>query len=275
MRLQEAWEEKHRDPTAFLRARDGDHLHVSFECDLCVFRKLRNSNPNLTDPNDTLLLDFIICIMLDAFRSRSEKTVNALALNVRMQITMSESVSLQGPFEQIAGLPREDHCGYEVAIGITLYSKRPGKYSKDHLQYDTIRKLRSSYSDFVRSSSAANYLTFSMGDYRGNYQRLVTDPCGSLWFKRFMEGLRNRMGQVIKPNRAMSHKLVLELLCVTEQKISEESDSDLKHTWLVFLVYATITYVLSLRGAEGFLLDLKALNKHWKRGKKNILLSLC
>ena len=37
MRLQEAWGDKHRDPTAFLHARDGDHLHGPFECHLCVF----------------------------------------------------------------------------------------------------------------------------------------------------------------------------------------------------------------------------------------------
>ena len=258
--------EEHRDPCAFLKGRNGDHLHVPFECDLCIFRKLKGVNPSTSRSEDSLLLDCIRRINLDSFWSRSESTVNALARNIRMQLTMSEKVGLQGPFQQILGLPMHDHFGYEVAISILLYSERPGKYSKDHLQYDTIRKLRSSYSDFVRSSSAVNQVTLSMSDFSGNYQRLVTDPCGSLWFKRFMEGLRNRMGQLIKPNRALSHKLILELLKFVDVRFVSEIHQEDSHAWLVFQSYVTITYVLSLRGAEGFLLDLKGLNKYWKKG---------
>ena len=257
MRLQEAWEDKHRNPNAFLQARDGDHLHVPFECDLCVFRKLRRKNPVYSDATDRTLLECIRRMILDSFWSRSESTVKALARNIRMQINMSAQVGLLGPFEQIEGLPREDHCGYEVAIGMLLYSTRPDKYSTDHLQYDTVRKLRSSYSDFVRSSSVVNQISYSMGDFHGNYQRLVTDPCGSLWFKRFMEGLRNRMGQVIKPNRALSHQLLLELIKQIQDQIIQQTEKDDSHAWLVFLNYVTVTYVLSLRGAEGFL---------WKKG---------
>lgn len=34
----------------------------------------------------------------------------------------------------------------------------------------------------------------------------------------------------------------------------------------MFLTYVTTTYVLSLRGADSFLLDLKGLIKYWKKG---------
>ena len=51
-----------------------------------------------------------------------------------------------------------------------------------------------------------------MGDFKGNYQRLVADPFASLWFKRFIEGMRNRMCQLMKPNRALSHPLIIKLI---------------------------------------------------------------
>ena len=253
-------------PPLFLHERDGDHLHVPFECHLCVFRKLKHRDPSTIIVEDEILMNTIKRMILDAFWSRAESTVAALARNVRMQISMSQQVGLEGPFEQTEPLPLFDHCGYEVAAGMLLYSTRPGKYSKDHLQIDTVRKLRSSYSDFIRASSASNKSTVAMEGAKGNYQRLMSDPCASFWFKRFIEGMRNRIGQLIKPNRALSHPLILRLFKHTEEKAISYLSQEEAHLWLIFLTYITVTYVLSLRGAEGFLLDLKGLNKYWKRG---------
>jgi hypothetical protein len=41
-----------------------------------------------------------------------------------------------------------------------------------------------------------------------------------------------------------------------------ESNEELNR-WLVFIVYSIITYTLSLRGSEGFLLDLKGLHRNF------------
>ena len=35
--------------------------------------------------------------------------------------------------------------------------------------------------------------------------------------------------------------------------------------WIVFITYVVVSYVLSLRGNEGFLLDLSGLNQFWSR----------
>jgi hypothetical protein len=47
---------KHRPVDEYLVGCDGDHLLVSFECDLCIFRKLRNLNTLSTSEQDKLLL---------------------------------------------------------------------------------------------------------------------------------------------------------------------------------------------------------------------------
>ena len=61
-RLATAWGNKRRAPDAFLRARDGDHTLIPFECDLCIFHKLRGHSPRVSNPVDGLLLA-CICLL--------------------------------------------------------------------------------------------------------------------------------------------------------------------------------------------------------------------
>ena len=206
----------------------------------------------------------IIRAILDAFWSRAEGTVSGYARNARKMIEHSETAGLYVPFRHSAQLPWEDHCGYEVAVEMLLYSRKEGKNSKDYMQFDTVRVFRTIYSNFVRASPQANAYPLSLGEPSGKYQRLNMDSCGSLWFSRFMEGLKARMGQIWLPNRAMSNQLQKEFLRLLEKRIRDaEDDFKEKHRWIVFSLYVTAVYVLSLRGPEGFLLDIDGLNRHW------------
>jgi len=63
----------------------------------------------------------------------------------------------------------------------------------------------------------------------------------------------------------LSTNLIIELLTKTEERISEAEDDEVKHDWMVFSTCITISYVISLRGPEGFLLDSDGLNRHWDR----------
>jgi hypothetical protein len=262
-RLQKAWGKKHRSENDFHQARDGDHTLVPFECDLCIFRKLKGRSPVLPDPIDELLLGCIRRMTLDVFWSSATPTVQGNRDKLAMGIKLSELVGLKGPFIHQGPLPDHDHCGYEVAIEMLLYSKREGKHSKDHLQFDTIRKLRSCYSNQVRASPQANQESVSLGDAKGNYQRFSTDPCGSFLFYRFMRGLKNRMGQDWRPNKGMSTKLFLRMLDDVERRIEGAPSVRDKHRWIVFHSFSVVSYSLSLRGREALLLDLEGLHRHW------------
>ena len=44
--LHHVWGKRQVATTAFLLARDSDHLMVPFECDSCIFRKLKKREPN-------------------------------------------------------------------------------------------------------------------------------------------------------------------------------------------------------------------------------------
>jgi len=188
---------------------------------------------------------------LDACWSRETQTVTQNARRARKQIEMCKLVGLDGPFVQIGDLPDYDYCGYEVAISILLYSRKPGRYDKNYTQYDTIRHFRSTYSNYLQASPHANFQTLSMGDFNGNYSRLVPDECESLFFKRFMEGLKKRMGQDWRPNIDLSISLIVKLLQKAELEMENTDTPQDAHLWTVSTNNVTISYVVSLRGPEG------------------------
>ena len=247
---------------AYLHGRNGDHSLVPFECDLCIFRKLRAQDPDLTSHTDTLLLAVIRRANLDAFWSSASSTVASRRSRIKASQRFSERLGLSGPYSQIQSLPNYDHCGYEVACQILLHSLNPGRNNHNHVQWDTIRQLRTCFSNFVRSSNAANQFTLAINDNRGAYQRIGNDVCGSFWFSRFRSGCKNRMGQFSKQNKDFSIPLLLAILEEGDRLYRQSSSLEDAHKWSIFLCYSALSYVISLRGNEVFFLDLDGLNTY-------------
>lgn len=206
-------------------------------------------------------------INLDSFWSRATSTVVANRDKTRRGLTLSESLGLKGPYEHTAtSLPDFDHCGYEVAIQMVLDSTSPGRYSQEYKQWDTIRKLRTAYSNQAKASPQANLTTIAFADDRGKAQRLVEDKCSSFWFSRFFLGCKRRMGQDWRPNKAFGINLILSILELVNSRILEASSVETKHNWIVFGTYLAVTYVMSLRGTEGLLLDIKGCSDYLHKG---------
>ena len=245
---------------------------VPFECDLCIFRKLHGRSPESKDSMDNLLLGTIRRMNLDAFWSSATATVDGNKDKLDLGLRLSGLVGLKGPYIHEGPLPDYDHCGYEVAAQILLYSKRKGRTNKGHLQFDTIRKVRTGYSNQMRASPQMNSSTLSLGDQKGNYQRLSLDPCASLWFSRFMKGCKHRMGQEWKPNKGMSVELLLLVLSEAGRRVEGAASVREVHRWAVFHTYSVVCYVISLRGSEGLLLDLEGLHRHWSNSEERHLI---
>jgi hypothetical protein len=160
-----------------------------------------------------------------------------------------------------------------------LMSRRKGIHSPTHLQFDTIRKLRTVYSNHLRASPQSNKVTLSLGDQKGKYTRFAYDKCASLWFYRFLEGCQHRMGQIWKPNQALSNDLLLAVLLQIEERIECSETGRGENRWTTLHTLVVTTYVLSLRGPEGFLLDLGGLRCfrqgiHMEREKEYLIVTL-
>lgn len=53
------------------------------------------------------------------------------------------------------------------------------------------------------------------------------------------------------------------LITEAERRISSSKLETTKDNWIIFSTYCIVTYVVSLRGNEGFLLDIEGLIRHW------------
>jgi hypothetical protein len=71
------------------------------------------------------------------------------------------------------------------------------------------------------------------------------------------------MGQEWRPNQAMSIPLLVSTLQTIDDRIESASTSREVNHWTVVHAFISVTYAVSLRGPEGFLLDLDRLNRHW------------
>ena len=195
-RLLSGWKVKESDLRRYSEARDGDDLLVAFECDYCVFIKLTGRvYQHERSMADDYLLRCIRRVVLDAFWSRARSTVATNTRQFREIISLSDTLGFEPPYHPPGPLPGFDHCGYKVAILMIAKSAKPGRHSDSHIQWDTIRKIRSSVSNQSRASRASNFSSPSLTDYKGTgYDRLSTEACGSMWFHRFSAGCRKRMG---------------------------------------------------------------------------------
>ncbi|KAI2504187.1 hypothetical protein MHU86_10301 [Fragilaria crotonensis] len=274
-RILSGWAPRKSDIGRFTSARNGDNLMVPFECDYCVFGKLFDHEPILTDSKDVFALACIRRVILDAFWSRARSTVDANTAKAREALNLSRSMGMRGAAEAPGPLPSIDHCGYEVAIQIVVSSLGSGRYSKTHKQWDTVRRFRSSYSNQVRAARDANANPIVLTDADGkSYQRIGRDACGSLWFQRFTLGCRKRMGQDWRPNQAISVKLMHELLRRTEERAKQELELAGRQRWILAGGYFCICFVLSLRSPEGLMADLEGLIKYHVETKDEVVIPL-
>ena len=238
---------------------------MPFECDLCVFRKLKSRDPNENLEIDRLLMSCIRRANLDACWSSASSTVRANVSQTKKVMKLSHKLGLQGPYVHMGPFPPFDYCGYQVACQMLMNSLEEGKINKAYTQWSTIRKLRTCYANQVRASPQANQFILALNDTQGKYQRFSQETCGLLWFHKFARGCRNRMGEEWKTNKAFSIKLLIKLIKQNELSILQATTPASKHKWMVYATYVVVTYVVSLRGNEGFLLDSEGLHRHWNK----------
>ncbi|KAL7555442.1 hypothetical protein ACA910_001207 [Epithemia clementina (nom. ined.)] len=217
------WDKQTRNRSGdYLTTRKGGHLLCPFECVLCIFRKLCGHHPDLRQPTDEYLLACIRRMNLDAFWSRAISTVTQNARRAERMIDQSTIGGIMfGPFITSGAFPAYDHCVYQAAFLMLDSSLDSGKYATSHQQFDTIRQLRTTYSNFVRAtlSSGVNGGALVLGDYDGkHYSRLEEDECGLLWFERFIEWCKQCMGQDWQPDQAITPDLLSKALTKLELK---------------------------------------------------------
>lgn len=124
-------------------------------------------------------------------------------------------------------MPSHDHCGYEVAIAMVLASQRPGRHLKCYLQFDTIRQIRTGYSNIERASSKTTFNHSTLEGLNGASRDITDRPLSSIWFRRFLSGCKSRIGQIYLPDLVLMRELILAILnAVKRDMVLVEIDSE-------------------------------------------------
>lgn len=198
----------------YLQARNGDNLVTPFQCDTCHFRNLYNRDPEPRLAQDVRVQKCIRRANLDALWAAEPRTVSRTLSECRRGLNIALSLGFRDKlFKPMGPFPLEDSFGMAAAIVILQLSLNPGKHDKN-VQFGTIRKFRSAYSNVYHASLLG---LNSMVMAKDTKKMMVTDcPTYGLWFEKFMKGCHKRMGDIVRPDRALSSNILLEILKLLE-----------------------------------------------------------
>ena len=235
-----------KDKGRHLFARDGDHLMISFQCELCQFRNLKGCDPGIRD-EDFLLLRTIRRANLDAFWSREPGTVEATRRDSRKLIKVGAQLGLDYILPMMGTFP----VGYPQDMGISICmlqrSLDKGRYQPT-LQFETIRKMRSAYSNVWHASRHALTTSVMARDVRKTY--VTSCPSYSLWFERFIVGMHKRMGDEVHQDKAVTLEVVHKLIEGLEVEYARASGDQLKESIGDMGVFILASFLAGLRGEE-------------------------
>lgn len=246
-----------KDKGRFLEARPGDHLLNCFQCDLCHFRNMRRRDPAVKDSAEDIRL--MACIRrcnLDSLWSREPTTVEHnrrdVVRTIRKGAELGHNSSLLFPVKR--SRPLKDECFMALATSMIHRSLDKGK-NDDFVQFNTVRSMRSAAGNYWKASSGPGEMSVLM---RGQTKLTgSTSPTNSEWFENFMLGYHKRVGDVSRPNRAISIELMTAMMNRFEKQWEGTEGDREKQKHVIFpALFAISAYVASLRGEEVPLMDL-------------------
>jgi hypothetical protein len=174
-------------------------------------------------------------------------------------------------FPKMGPMPVKDVTGYRAAVYMLLESMKAGKYHKDHQQFDSIRKLWSTFRNIWGASAEEGAsMSFYLGFDDKKKQTISSCPTLSDWFSRFTLGCKKRMGQDVRPQLGISIEAMHALMLELESQFLEVTIKEERNLIVNAGAYAILTFCCSLRGNETFLLDLAGLRSHIRNGLTGI-----
>ena len=234
-----------------------------FQCDLCWFRNLQKRDPDPSSFMDSQLLGHIRRVNLDIIWSRKRTTSYTSAFRKANSASLSLGLKPrhfpQGPW------PIDDNVGFQIAIEILASSLKSGKTSKDYQQFDTIRTIRTMHQHMHESGPAFDHRVFKTTGENAKTLVVRTSYCptDSLLFTRFTGGCLARMGKDVRSDMAIDPDILHHILTNLDNEWMNEITSVERKRWISIVgCYLVVGFACSLRGNEGFMMDLFGLISH-------------
>ena len=170
---------------------------------------------------DQCLLGYIRRVNLDLLWSREPATIRSNVTQLNKLKRIPELMRM-GDFELERGpWPVKDTVGFRLAIAMLRASQDKGRHDPEYVQFDTIRKMRSTFSNVYESSARAAEVNGLLKGERGRVYRLTDAPSDSRFFQRFILGLESRMGRLVKSNIGIDVKILQLILRAYEQELRD------------------------------------------------------
>ena len=108
------------DEVRFRKARPGDHLCMACQCPGCQSHNIRNRGLCPEDADDAAFEAICIRATLDAFWSKSSKTVASHVTEVRFILRYSDMLGIINRFPRLGPFPKFHHLGMLQAIMVVI-----------------------------------------------------------------------------------------------------------------------------------------------------------
>ena len=183
-----------------------------FQCESCWVVNLLKREIKHEEPKDVVLMQYLRRMNLDVMWSRESSTVRDTLAQLTKGARMSAELGLEPINIPRGPWPTDDLYGCQVALEMLKASQLKGRNDQRYQQFETIRKLRSGFTNAMETSSAgANLRNFSFKAAKKSYafQSTATD---SILFQRFMTGLLSRMGRLVLQQLGIDNRQLHKLL---------------------------------------------------------------
>jgi hypothetical protein len=252
---------------------DGAFLITPFQCDHCWFVNLERRVPNKYSYQDQRLLGYIRRANLDIIWSRAPGTVANAKNGIKHLLRSWQELGMRVDLPALGPWVVGDKIGFGVAVAMLKYAQRSGINRSTHMQYESIRKLRTAFAHLhanARLASDPDVTSFKA--QKGELFNITDSPTDSKLFQMFMRGLLLRMGKQTESNWGLDYKVLLAILFNLEERIkSEEVMEERRRECIVLGAFLTIGFVCALRGNEVFMVEADGLQKMIGEGKLDII----
>jgi hypothetical protein len=239
-----------------------------FQCEHCWFANIHKAEANSWYADDARKLAYMRQVNLDVMWSREPSTVLTTFNTLKRAKKMSEELGFENVPVSVGPWPVSDTCSFQIALEMLKQSQGKGKNDSSYIQFDSIRKFRSAYSDAYSSGPSRCLDNRKLKSDKGQLLSFVNGPTDSQLFMMFMLGCEKRMGKLVKQDAGISFEILKCMLDNYESELMNESTDIARKRFIIICGAAfVIMWSGALRGGEVFLIEASELIKRRHDGR--------
>ena len=241
----------------------GAHISIPLQCECCWMRNLEGRDPT---EEDAMYVRCIRRANLDAMAGKASSTIESHRRIVDQVVKLCERINKTPSFEPRGPMPLSDPVGMGLAVEMLTKSVFAKGRIRDTIQFDTMRGVRSPYSKAYESSprGVAEGSTFAKGTGR---VRPTACPGQSEFMQDFLRGAEYRMGFDSEADHGVRMAAIVRTLELIREDADNCDDEITANDLYKVGAFICLVTAASLRGYEGFYLDLVGVREHLDQGR--------